>query len=369
MANYFIDDNIGTQLIFRDAFSTAVASPVALDLAFGGYDGQAGINPTHGVQPYWQKLAGDSAVELSSLDNAANLPPKGARGVAAGAYSVYGPVAVNGTRYQCDYRWMSARGRLNVGNFTAGKFIGLGFVNAALIGIAAGWYTDGANRVVCIIRFDGATGARAVNVALTDAFGGFHFTREVMLQIRRTEDSGFLGGANRYTMYEEGQVIHAGNLPQAFADNPRETLYPCVVCFDAASAAVGFARLIEALYFAAYPFDSSAQLVLPMWKPIGTRDYVYEQTFDFAVSANYSLQMEATIDGSTRIRARTMVLSTYDATADATLTVDGVQLTIPVGREIVLRAPEKAAVDISGSTGQVRIRLYTARDYSVYQRD
>lgn len=163
------------------------------------------------------------------------------------------------------------------------------------------------------------------------------------------------------------EFYHSGALRASVVDATYPgTIYPAVAAWVDAAGNTPLDYLLEIL---AEGEGETAQDLTLMWKPLGVNQWFYEGALDFALASTYNVELETTIDGSTRVRARRVALATYSATSSVTVTIDGAQVVIPAGRELVLDAPARQAMTIAGTAGSVRLRLYTDPAYGLYQRD
>lgn len=282
-----------------------------------------------------------------------------------GVTSIYRPKAFGASgSQQLNYMLVAATGRTLRAKWrraicstaaTARGFIGCGFVDANGNGYAGGWNNDAtpqAQYAIAKISGDGSITAIAAwlsrlpyQVTTYARLSEFEYDRQT--------------GAMRF-FWDSTAVAIA-------TDTAYSPIYPCIVAHDMATS-TSLDLITEAMYEQTGSLAATVTSALA-WRAYGSRDWVGEATVNFATDPTYTLQTGTLLQDSIRVQAKKIVLSSFDASAAVTLSIDGASsLTIEPGAEIVLDAPPSArALALAGTTGVVRVRLYTG-DYTFTAR-
>lgn len=282
-----------------------------------------------------------------------------------GTTSIYRPKAIGASgSQQLNYMQIAATGRTLRAKWrrairdtaaSARGFIGVGFVDANGNGYAGGWNIDATPQAqYCLVKIgnDGSITALAAwlsklpyQVTTYARLSEFEYDRQT--------------GAMRF-FWDATAVAMA-------TDTAYSPVYPCIVAHDMATT-TSTDLITEVIFDQSGSLAATATSALA-WRAYGSSDWVGEATINFATDPTYTLQTTTLLQDSIIVRAKKIVLSSFDASANVTLSIDGASaLTIEPGAEIVLDAPPSArALLLTGTAGVVRVRLYTG-DYSFTAR-
>lgn len=331
----------------------------------------------------WNALA--NTLSVIYRDNLTDDAPKGIRSLAGGA-----PAPVRGNRITAldwsNYGRLIAEGRYSrVTPAGAAGFIGLGFTTR-LDGNAFDWgiyygigrHTGAAQYVTALLLRSPLTGDLATFMGATAQAEAAPFTNHLRLEVLRDPNANNGNGVYTVNTYIEGVQQYSIASSDLVGGHWVGTVggplrHPAVVAGDymAAGVGVGLDYCIDCNYYAENPFSSQGGSL--SWQPYDSgvpgrlTDYQFSADLNFGTAQSYSYPLETTLDGSKRIRARTIVLSTALAGADVLINLNGLLTRVPASQELTVPAPDTPAIVITGSSGVVNLKMLTL-PYSMYQR-
>lgn len=253
-----------------------------------------------------------------------------------------------------------ARGRRCVRSIAALQrgFLGIGFFESGGAGVFGGWENDATpepfGAIVIAEVGGGITFGDIWNTAAADPFVA-PFSRELVFDFQPQ-----LGNAQLYFGGVLVSSVATGEIEHPTA------IYPGILYAPRTAPNVAVDAIAEVVYEGiGEEIPDMTQLV---WTPYRRRDWKADVVLDFSAASSWVIDTDSYV-GQTSVKARTVVLSSYSAANAITVTIDDLPVTIPASRELVLAAPDKPRIAITGTPPDVlRARFYSI-PYEVYQRD